>query len=100
MGGSCEKFGLLGIEHPNGYITQYGHMKEITAKKAGASVKSGEQIGVASNVGTKGDHLHFEVFKKVGKSYYVVDPYGWVGGGKDPLYSSSDVKPAKLWKYL
>ena len=98
-GKSCDDYGLLGLEHSNGYITQYGHMKEITAKKAGVTVKAGEQLGIASNKGTIGAHLHFEVYKRVGKSYYLVDPYGWTGSGKDPLYSAGDVKPAKLWKY-
>lgn len=94
----CSSLGLLGIDHGNGYITQYAHMKEITGKAAGKSVSEGEIIGLVSNVGTKDPHLHFEVYKKVGKIYYLVDPYGWTGSGKDPLYTAGDVAPLKLWK--
>jgi murein DD-endopeptidase MepM/ murein hydrolase activator NlpD len=97
--GGCNAFGYVGIDHGNGYITQYGHLIPTSIKvSAGATVYEGQVIGLAGHTGlTSGDHLHFEVLKKIGTEYLVVDPYGWVGSGSDPLYSASNVPPALLW---
>lgn len=51
------------INHNNGYKTLYGHLKSIDVKK-GATVESGEAIGVMGSTGNStGTHLHFEVIK-------------------------------------
>jgi murein DD-endopeptidase MepM/ murein hydrolase activator NlpD len=67
---------------------------------AGTWVNQGQQIGLSGNTAPVPiySHLHFEVLKQVGGIYYVVDPYGWVGAGNDPLYSRTAVPPQKLWQ--
>lgn len=77
-----------------------------TLVTAGSYVSAGQQIGtVGGRCGTNCNlipHLHFEV-RHVGptigaEAYPIVDPYGWVGGGTDPLYSAPYVTPANLWQ--
>ncbi len=52
------------ILHPNGVITQYGHLREILVKE-GDEVSKGELIGTVGNtgrtIGPTGCHLHFAV---------------------------------------
>jgi murein DD-endopeptidase MepM/ murein hydrolase activator NlpD len=99
MGRTCSYWGAIGIDHGNGYITQYVHMTDIPKRLTpGISVSANELVGLVGREGVGGYHLHFEVLKKVGSEYLIVDPYGWVGSGKDPLYSASKATPAKLWK--
>lgn len=103
--GTCADWGAVGIDHGNGYISQYFHMN-TTLVSAGATVVQGQQIGtVGGKCGpscTFGVHLHFEVRHNgptIGaETKPIVDPYGWVGGGTDPLYSASSVSPANLWQ--
>ena len=99
ISGTCNSWGYVGIDHGNGYITQYGHLSAINVN-VGVTVTEGQVIGSSGNTApvTLGAHLHFEVLKKVGTVYYIVDPYGWVGIGNDPLYSAINVTPMKLWK--
>jgi murein DD-endopeptidase MepM/ murein hydrolase activator NlpD len=61
------------IDHGNGVITTYNHLKSIDPKiKIGSIVKQGQVIGKAGNSGLKGDsekteegiHLHFEIWVK------------------------------------
>lgn len=95
----CATWGYVGILHPNGYISQYGHLNTQYIVTPGQSVNQGQLIGYSSDTGVPGfPHLHFEVLKQVGGIYYVVDPYGWVGVGNDPLYSRTVVPPQKLWQ--
>jgi murein DD-endopeptidase MepM/ murein hydrolase activator NlpD len=69
-------------------------------------VVQGQQIGLSGNTGVPGAHLHFEVIKLIpgrtnnysALNYAVVDPYGWVGNGTDPLSVSQGIQPAKLWQ--
>ena len=97
IAGTCSAWGYVGIDHGNGYITQYGHLSRIDVA-AGATVKAGQVIGLSGDTGVKGfPHLHFEVLKKVATAYVVVDPYGWTGAGQDPLYSAASAPPARLW---
>ena len=49
------------IDHGNGMVTRYGHMKEWLAE-CGAHVKRGDKIGSVGNTGrSTGPHLHYEV---------------------------------------
>ena len=49
------------IDHGNGFVTTYGHLKSI-AVHAGQAVKQGQQIGVMGSTGhSTGPHLHFIV---------------------------------------
>jgi len=54
------------IDHQNGYITIYAHLKKNSIKvKKGDDVKKGDIIAETDNSGdSTGPHLHFEVRKK------------------------------------
>jgi hypothetical protein len=108
---TCDDWGYVGIDHGNGYITQYGHLQVGTISvTAGQAVIQGQQIGLSGHTApvTLLNHLHFEVIKLIpghpndysGLNYAVVDPYGWVGPGTDPLYSVGLGIPSsvKLWQ--
>jgi murein DD-endopeptidase MepM/ murein hydrolase activator NlpD len=52
---------MLTIDHGHGMITQYGHIKELIAKK-GDRVKRGEVIALVGNTGrSTGPHVHYIV---------------------------------------
>lgn len=98
----CDAWGFLGIDHGNGYITQYGHLSAVM-KSVGEQVQRGEMIGRVGNTGPvpMGSHLHFEVLKSgtCSMGYCVVDPYGWEGTPDgDPLKQATGVKNIRLWK--
>ncbi len=101
---SCAGMGAVGIDHANGYITQYLHMDPNTITvSAGAYVIQGQIIGYSSDTGVAGSpHLHFEVLWKASSSttnnYKMVDPYGWNGTGIDSLQTLTGVKNYRLWK--
>lgn len=96
--GDCAAWGYVGIDHGNGYITQYGHLSRVDVRP-GDRVRQGQMIGLSGHTAPirVGDQLHFEVLRRVGDEYLVVDPYGWVGSGADPLYSARIVRPRNLW---
>lgn len=96
--GDCSAWGYVGIDHGNGYITQYGHLSRIDVRP-GQRVVQGQSIGLSGHTAPTPvpDHLHFEVLRIVDGDFLVVDPYGWVGSGRDPLYSAARVSPRNLW---
>ncbi len=104
--GSCDDWGALAVNAGNGYFYQYLHMDTHIPVSPGQTITVGQQVGtVGGRCGpgcTFGPHLHFEVRHigpKIGAEVYpIVDPYGWVGGGTDPLYSAPYVAPANLWQ--
>jgi len=52
---------LVEINHGDGYVTRYGHHKEVLVE-VGDVVKKGEQIGLMGSTGrSTGPHVHFEV---------------------------------------
>lgn len=64
---------VIWIDHGNGLVTIYGHLKQSTAKvKNGDVVCRGQIVALSNNTGTStGPHLHFEVRINGNK----VDPY-------------------------
>lgn len=51
------------IDHQNGYVSTYSHMKEIRTRK-GRSVNKGDIIGTVGTTGnTSGPHLHYTITK-------------------------------------
>jgi len=79
----CEAWGFVGIDHGNGYVTQYGHLSEILIE-AGQKIRDRQLIGFTGNKAPDGiflsPHLHFEVLKRhegTPYGYAFVDPYGW-----------------------
>jgi len=53
---------LVEINHGNGYVTRYGHCKEVLVK-VGDTVKKGQLISKMGSTGrSTGPHVHFEVW--------------------------------------
>lgn len=65
---------LVEINHGNGYVTRYGHNKEILVK-VGEPVKKGQVLSLMGSTGrSTGPHVHFEVLFN-GRA---VNPYDYV----------------------
>jgi murein DD-endopeptidase MepM/ murein hydrolase activator NlpD len=85
---------MILIKHAHGYETLYGHLSRILVT-VGQKVKAGQKIGISGTTGhSTGPHLHFSVYHNC----HVVDPYGWSGGGYDPLVKFSGETSTYLWK--
>lgn len=56
---------VVGIQHPNEYISFYKHNSQLL-KKSGNIVKAGDPIAIIGSTGTNstGVHLHFELWHK------------------------------------
>lgn len=76
------------IDHGNGYLTYYAHLKSKTVS-VGDRVSQGDIIGYSGNTGrvspspTKSDpyagtHLHFEIRKYISGSYVRVNPKNYL----------------------
>ena len=61
-----ERYGyglLVEISHGDGYVTRYGHSKEILVKE-GAVISKGQKVALMGNTGrSTGAHVHYEVIK-------------------------------------
>jgi murein DD-endopeptidase MepM/ murein hydrolase activator NlpD len=78
--------------------SRYIHVNTISVA-VGAAVTAGQQIGNSGNRGCSfGPHLHFEVMRKVGTSWRLIDPYGWTSATTDPwtthMYGAASIN---LW---
>ena len=73
--GSGIPWNAVFVEHADGTITWYGHMKNgsTTTKDVGETVVAGEYLGLVGSSGNStGPHLHFEVYDPDGN---LVDPF-------------------------
>ncbi|QLQ26105.1 MAG: M23 family metallopeptidase [Dechloromonas sp.] len=113
--GGCGIWCYVGIDHGNGYVTQYGHLSRIDVQ-SGDEIKAGALIGLTGQCSppTKDKngnvtklysvppHFHFEVLKENAGSpygYAFVDPYGWEGDPRnDPLEKATGIPNVRLWK--
>jgi len=99
--GTCAKWGAVGIDHKNGYISQYLHMSSISVN-SGDKISKGQVIGYSGYTGlpsVDSSHLHFEILKKVANKYFTVDPYGWSASCQsDPMYLWTGICNVRLWK--
>jgi murein DD-endopeptidase MepM/ murein hydrolase activator NlpD len=110
----CSAWGFVGIDHGNGYVTQYGHLSKINVH-AGEYVEEGKIIGLTGQMSPSytdengvwhqysvGPHLHFEVLRispNAPYGYTFVDPYGWEGASsEDYLAGVTGVQNIILWK--
>lgn len=65
------------IQHADGSIAWYGHMKNgsVTTKQIGDFVEEGEYLGIVGSSGNStGPHLHFEVYSNATLTQ-LIDPY-------------------------
>lgn len=63
------------VDHGDGYLTLYAHMKKGLSVSAGQSVSQGQQLGIMGTTGrSTGVHLHFEI-RKGGEA---VDPMNYL----------------------
>ncbi len=71
LAGSQRGYGMLvAIYHPAGFLTMYGHLRDVTVVRW-AIVEAGDVIGHVGSTGeSTGPHLHFEVRTQYG----TVDP--------------------------
>lgn len=64
------------VEHLDGSVAWYGHMKNgsVTTKEVGETVERGEYLGIVGSSGNSGigPHLHFEIYDADNN---VIDPY-------------------------
>lgn len=68
---------LVEVNHGNGYVTRYGHLKEVLVS-AGEMIKKGHVIATVGTTGrSTGPHVHYEVWVE-GKR---VDPMKYVQAG-------------------
>jgi murein DD-endopeptidase MepM/ murein hydrolase activator NlpD len=93
------------IDHGNGYYTQYSHLSQRLVN-VGNPVTVGQHIAESGNTSDPSDpnhcpvgaHLHFGV-RHGGwdNTTYAVDPFGWRGSGRDPLYNFNQKESTCLW---
>ncbi|MDM8550848.1 peptidoglycan DD-metalloendopeptidase family protein, partial [Desulfobacterales bacterium HSG2] len=82
------------IDHDNGYRTYYLHCKRNFEATNGSHVDAGDLIGYSGSEGTDGAHLHIDIRKGSGSSWFPIDPYGWQA---DEPYSWTRAVNAELW---
>ena len=86
------------ISHGNNYYTQYSHLDQLLVGVE-APVTAGQHIAEsgATPPGTPA-HLHFGV-RHGGYLYttYAIDPFGWRGSERDPLFDYNGKESSCLW---
>lgn len=75
-----ESGNVLTIDHGNGYVTRYAHLKEILVRR-GRTVKKGDLIATTGSSGKSfAPHLHYEIIKDT----VHVDPVNYFFGSVSP----------------
>lgn len=109
LSAGCLAWGAVGVDHGNGYISQYLHLSVINVSP-GQVVAEGQRIGSSGNTSPTSlpYHFHFEVLKRRSGyandyqpgSYATVDPYGYnTGSGvADYLATQNSTPSVCLWK--
>lgn len=86
VGGKKSWGNFVLIEHPNGMMTRYAHLKEVFVN-VGEHVTDKTCIGIIGNTGNSyGRHLHFEVYKngvRINPEPYLSKPV-YEGNKPDP----------------
>jgi murein DD-endopeptidase MepM/ murein hydrolase activator NlpD len=85
------------IKHSNDYYTMYAHLRQRLVFEDDP-VTVGQHIGESGDSGSPGSyHLHFGV-RHGGylNTNYSVDPFGWRGSGKDPLWDHNNKESSCL----
>jgi murein DD-endopeptidase MepM/ murein hydrolase activator NlpD len=86
------------IAHDNGYYTMYSHLSQRLVV-AGVSVTVGQHIAESGSSGTTAAHLHFGVrHGSYANTNYAIDPFGWRGTGRDPLFNHNGKVSSCLWR--
>ena len=89
------------IDHSNNYHTYYSHLNAVQpGVSVGTPVEAGQLIGESGDSGAEGSwHLHFGV--RHGADWdsgdYSIDPFGWRGSGRDPLFDFNGEESSCLW---
>ncbi len=81
------------VEHADGSVAWYGHMKKntLTNKQVGASVVTGEYLGVVGSSGCSSNpHLHLEIHDVNNK---VIEPYAGACNATTPSSWWANQKP-------
>ena len=89
---------LIALEHADGRVTLYGHMRynSLTAKGVGQSVAQGEYLGLVGSSGSStGPHLHFEVRAANGSGAWI-DPYAGAYSQAESLWTDPPAYYAPL----
>ncbi|MCW8919435.1 MAG: M23 family metallopeptidase [Gammaproteobacteria bacterium] len=69
---------LVEVNHGNGYVTRYGHAKEVLVT-AGETIRKGQRIASMGSTGrSTGPHVHFEVWV----DGHTVDPSKYIHAAK------------------
>ncbi len=98
--GNWHNFGrTIVIAHSNNYYTQYSHLDGLLVG-VGDTVVAGQHIAESGNTGpiSTGAHLHLGTRQGgYDNNIYAVDPFGWRGSGRDPLFNYNSKESVCLW---
>ncbi|MDY7079793.1 MAG: peptidoglycan DD-metalloendopeptidase family protein, partial [Chloroflexota bacterium] len=85
------------IAHDNDWYTMYAHLRQRLVQ-VGDPVTAGQHIAESGSSGTSAAHLHFGVrHGGWANTTYAVDPFGWRGDGRDPLFGFNGKESSCLW---
>jgi hypothetical protein len=88
------------IAHGNNYYTQYSHLDSYLVA-VGNHVIPGQHIAESGSSGTTAAHLHFTVSHGGhSNTAYAIDPFGWRGSGRDPLFNYNNKESSCQWRSI